>query len=53
MGFFVMGDHEVKVSGFVHLVAAVLLKSGAYAPFMGDNIPVLPVSGEVFKSRVV
>ena len=48
MGFFDMGDHEVKLSGFVHLVAAVLLKSGAYALFTGDKTPVLPVNGEVF-----
>ena len=49
MGFFVMGDHEVNVSGFVHLVAAIVVKSGAYASFMGDKPPVLPESGEVLK----
>jgi hypothetical protein len=47
MGVIVMGDHEVKVSGFVRLVAAVLLESGAYALFTGDNIPVLPAIDEV------
>lgn len=28
MEFVVMGDHEVNVSGFMHRVAAILLKSG-------------------------
>jgi hypothetical protein len=50
LGFFVMDDHEVKVSCFVHLVAAILLKSGVYAPFMGDNIPVLLMSEEDHKA---
>jgi hypothetical protein len=44
-----MGDHEGKVSGFVHLVATVLLKSGAYALFIGDKPLVLSVHGEVRK----
>ena len=35
-----MGDHGVNVSGFVHLVAAIVVKSGAYASFMGDKPPV-------------
>jgi hypothetical protein len=50
MWFFVMGDHEVKVSGFVHLVATFLLESGACAPFMGDKPLVLSVRGEVRKT---
>jgi hypothetical protein len=49
MGFFVMGDHGVNVSGFVHLVAAIVVKSGANASFTGEKPPVLPESGEVLK----
>ena len=53
MGFVVMGDHEVNVYGFVHLVAAIVVKSGAYAFFTGDKPPVLPEIGEVLTSSIV